>query len=135
MIPDLKDYLEKGHSKQKLIYIASPYYHTDPSVVIDRVDELKTIVHTIMHNWNGKTPFSPILNTLGTNEVSISPPPMGWYAYNLTFLDKCDEMWIIKQEGWNLSIGIAIETTYAELKGIPIYKMSTEMIQLDEVYD
>jgi hypothetical protein len=103
----------------KLIYIASPYNHTD--------DDVRWV------NWRKVSRYSAKL--IASGEVVISPIAYGhplldfaempydwpfWSNFCLTFLDRCDEMHVLKMEGWDKSRGVAEEIEFAKEVGIPI---------------
>ena len=105
-----------------LWYIASPYSHDDPAVVAQRlVDVEKAVVH-IANKYPYVAPFSPVLYTAELQNRGLgSGPPRGWYAFDFAFLRNADRLWVLKLEGWESSIGIALEIAFAEAKGLPIY--------------
>ena len=125
----MTDFQQFMHNKEEtapLFYIASPYSHHDPKVVEERVNDALKCVEHITLNWE-VTPFSPVLYTHKIQE-SGTVPPKGWYAYDLGFLAKCDELIVLKLDGWNNSFGIALEIGFAMGKGIPIRYLTLEEI-------
>jgi hypothetical protein len=121
MKPDYMKVYEfmKRDEPDSIIYIASPYSHTDKSVREDRFEQISKI--TAQLNAEGIVAFSPI--TYGHTLLNYEDLPTNWSFWQnfcLSFLQHCDELWVYKMEGWEESKGIQEEIKFAKKKGIPI---------------
>lgn len=56
-----------------------------------------------------------------------------WVDFDIAFMDRCDEIAVLKIEGWQQSCGIQREISYFRQHGKPIWFLS-ETMQLS-VYD
>ena len=120
MLEELKKFTESKREPGSLWYIASPYSHPDPKVVEARVRELKECVASMIENYSAAVPFSPVLYTLSLQESGLESPPEGWYAFDLAFLRKADRLIVLELEGWESSIGVALEIAFAQSRGLQI---------------
>ena len=121
MSEELKKFTESKRGPGSLWYIASPYSHPDPKVVEARVQELKECVTSMIENYSSAVPFSPVLYTLSLQESGlVGSPPEGWYAFDLAFLRKADRLIVLELEGWESSIGVALEIAFAQSRGLQI---------------
>ena len=53
-------------------------------------------------------------------------PPQGWYAFDLQFLARSDELLVLQLPGWEESKGVLVEIAAAQARGIPIRLMPLE---------
>lgn len=105
-----------------LIYLASPYSSTDPEVILARVDATANALARLIEQ--GHCVFSPIVHSHPiAHLVSFSPinhaegELSGWMAFDFTFIDHCEEVWVLQIDGWDQSRGIAAEVEYAKQQG------------------
>ncbi len=102
-----------------MIYIASPYSHTDKEVVEYRV---KTVAQYSAKLLINKQPsISPI--TVGTTILKYSDLPSDfafWKQFSLDLLSVCTEIHVLTLDGWEESIGVHAEIKYAEEHNITI---------------
>ena len=114
-----------SHLRKELHYVASPYTHSDPEVVADRVEKVRECVKIIMEEWDMAVPFSPVLYTAGLQEHGVEPEE-GWYQFCLPFLKKADRLIVLMLDGWEDSVGIGLEIAFAQAKDIPIIYYSLD---------
>jgi hypothetical protein len=103
----------------KLIFISSPYSHGDKSIEKLRYELVSKYSAELVSN--GIVAFSPI--TYGHTLVGFKNMRTDfefWKNFCLTFLSKCDELHVLKIEGWDLSIGLKMEVEYAIKNGINV---------------
>jgi hypothetical protein len=96
----------------KLIYIASPYNHEDDSVRIENYKKVSNLAAHLVSK--GNVALSPI--TYGHNLLDFCEMPYDWKFWSnfcLTFLSRCDELWVYKMDGWDKSRGVQEEIDYA----------------------
>ena len=98
---------------KKLIYLACPYKHEDPEVMQQRFEAVTKAAVELMAE--GYLVFSPI--THSHPMASRFNLPGGWdfwKEFDTAFLVTCDELHILKLDGWEDSHGIAQETQMAK---------------------
>ena len=104
---------------KKLIYIASPYTHSDPNVVEENYRLVAEF--TAECTAKGYIVLSPI--AYGHNLAKHAEMRTDWEFWRnfcFTFLSKCHELWVFKIPGWNKSSGVAEEIEFAIERGIPV---------------
>lgn len=133
MSKELEKFVTNEASLGSLYYIASPYAHPDLKVQKQRVVDVAKAVKHIALEWKGIVPFSPILytSTLVADGMEAGPPG-GWYHFDLSFLRKADCLMVLELEGWNSSIGIAIEIAFAESRGMRIVRYTLDELLSDD---
>lgn len=102
-----------------MIYVASPYNHSDPEIVERNFREVTEFVADLCSQ--GVTAFSPI--TYGHTLIKFHELPSTWeYWQNFcfSFLDKCDKMIVYMMPGWENSRGVQEEIKYADRNKIQI---------------
>ena len=99
-------------------YLASPYSHSDPDVVLSRFNDtsraaahLASIsIHTI----------SPILHWHHTARTHSLPTSHNyWLTYNHSLIRHCDSVIFLTLDGWQSSLGLADELTFVRRLHIP----------------
>jgi nucleoside 2-deoxyribosyltransferase len=105
-----------------LIYLASPYSSPSQEILEARVEQTQKALAGLIEA--GHIVFSPIVHSHPiANLVSFSPinhaegELSGWMAYDFGFIDKCDEVWVLKIDGWDKSRGVRAEIDYANETG------------------
>ena len=97
----------------KKIYLACPYSHKDPAVKQARFEAVNKVAARLMAE--GYMVFSPISHT---HPIALAGRLPGdwrfWEAYDRTFLEWADELWVLELEGWEESTGLRAETTIAQ---------------------
>lgn len=100
-----------------MIYLASPFTHSDPAIVQQRVMYATKKAAELMNQ--GYDVYSPI--TFGECVVrhGCQIDHERWLNHGLNMLKLCDELWIYCQQGWAESEGVVTELQYAKAWGIP----------------
>jgi nucleoside 2-deoxyribosyltransferase len=102
---------------KKLIYLASPYSAPTKEQMLQRTKDVQVATAKLIEQ--GHLIFSPIVHTQPIEDiVSFSPvntegEMSGWMKYDFAMIDKCDEVWVLKIDGWEASRGVAAEIQYA----------------------
>lgn len=100
----------------KLIYLASPYTNPDRDVMERRFQIVCRVAGRLMRE--GNLIFSPIAHTHSIAVVAELPRGWDfWKRYDETMLCACSEIWVLRLEGWNDSVGIKQEIQWSEREG------------------
>jgi len=122
--------------KASLWYLSCPYSDPDPAVVKHRIEQLQVCVAHIISEFNGVIPFSPVLYTVGIQKSGIESPPEGWYVFDLGFLYrwnvlKSDRLIVLQFDGWESSVGVALEVATAEALGLTVLYYTVDELLSD----
>lgn len=105
-----------------MAYLASPYSHELKSVMKMREEMISSIAAelTCRHQV---TLFLPI--TQSSRMADLKPHLFGtsfaaWKDIDLDAINHCDELWVVKMDGWKQSIGVQAEIAHAKVKNMPI---------------
>lgn len=102
------------------IYLASPYTKKNHDVAfLDACNAAALLIKL------GKTVFSPIAHSHYIAKFHKLPKDVGfWRKQNQSFIDWCDELWVLGTEGWEESKGILEEIDYAKQAGKPVHYLT-----------
>jgi len=101
------------------VYLASPYSHPDPFVREDRY--LRAAQATTHLLKKGEWVYSPIVHCHELAKIADLPKDFTfWQNYNMAMLIRADKLLILRIEGYDQSVGIAAELSFATLKKIPV---------------
>ena len=125
--PDLLQFLGETHPPgYGVIYVASPYWHQNPSVRRARADAAQAVTSGMI--LRGEPVFSPIVYSASIQERGGVRPAQGWYEFDLNFLAVARSMTVLEIPGWEQSRGILIELGFARARGIPLERMDWDRI-------
>lgn len=112
--------------KQSLIYLASPYSHSDLHVMALRELQVTTVAVKLIEA--GYHVFGPITESAQYSKLSkkIGKGWKYWQDHDELMLSKCDELWVVMLDGWENSKGVKGEIAYATDRGIPITYIKPE---------
>lgn len=103
----------------KKIFVAGPYNCPDPVEKESRLNEIKN--YCLRMFLNGDSPISALLMGLVyANHGTLPTDTDTWRTFSITLLKGCDELHVLKIEGWELSSGVQSEIDAAEKLGIII---------------
>jgi hypothetical protein len=105
----------------KLIYLASPYTHTDKAVEDQR--NLAVIEAWIWLSNHRPHEFflSPIAHSHPISRHGGAPGDWHfWAEFDETVISRCDEVWVLAIPGWQKSTGVTAERKLAEGFGKPV---------------
>ena len=110
-------------------YLASPYTHSDPDVVLSRVDDTsRACAHLASINIHT---ISPILHWHHTALARALPTSHHyWLAYNHSLILRCDSVIFLTLDGWESSLGIIDELTFTRRHSIPHSFLTLEALLL-----
>lgn len=112
-----------------MIYVSSPFTHSDAEIQNDRVHKTGKFVASLLQN--DTTAISPVLYGLAILP-HMSSDDTTWAAWSRMcedILKKCDSMIVLGMDGWDKSRGVTEEIELAKSFGIPI-----AYVPLDESY-
>ena len=94
------------------IYLACPYTDPCPRIMEARFQIINKEAGRLMQQ--GHLVFSPISHT---HPIAVACElPRGfdfWQAYDRTFIDWCEELWVCRMDGWAKSKGVMSEIKMA----------------------
>lgn len=96
-----------------MIYLCSPYSHSDPEVVKERYEKTVKYVNSLL--IDGRSVISPVVYGHNIVEICGSPSDWGyWEEFCTDMIARCDEVLILPLDGWQDSVGIKGEMELAE---------------------
>ena len=109
-----------------MIYLASPYSHPDPSVLVRRADEVSKIASDMM--LGGMRVFCPIAHTHAIAQYGLPKGWDFWEGYDREYLGFCDELIVALMDGWKESTGVQAEIKIMNELGKPVryYDLATK---------
>ena len=90
-----------------MIYLASPYMHSDPAVRQERFEVACRAAAELIRQ--GKTVFSPIAHSHAICQLGLPLDWAFWERHDMEFLQRCDEIVVLKLDGWKESVGVQAE--------------------------
>ncbi len=104
----------------ELIYLATPYNHTEREVVTTRYLMVNKVAAKLMSE--GKYIFSPISHNHSIIRESNNLPRGWeyWQGYDKCMLSMCNKIIVLKLPGWQESSGVSAEIKIAKEFEIPI---------------
>lgn len=113
-----------------MIYLASPYSHPNWLIRESRFLAARQAVGRLLAS--GHTIFSPIVyshqfaETHGTEFTA-------WINFDFRMIDAASELWVLKIDGWDRSIGVIKEIEYARKERmIPVKFVDPETLKVSE---
>ena len=101
------------------IYLACPYTHPNPYVRERRFTRVNLAAGELINS--GHIVFSPISQSHPIALACNLPRDFEfWRGYNLSFIEWCDELYVLALDGWKESVGVRAEVEYAEEIGKPV---------------
>lgn len=104
-----------------LAYLASPYTHADPVVRLDRYRAACKKAADLM--LAGKVIFCPIAHSHPISEHmpdGCSVDADLWKKQDEPYVSMCDEVIVLRLDGWEKSGGVRHEIEEAHKRGIPV---------------
>lgn len=110
----------------KKIYLAGPYTHSNKDIMTIREKELSLVAARLLAT--GYLVFSPITQAVPLTNTHVQLPHTWefWEKLDFSFIkDWANEVWVLNLTGWEQSVGVTAEITYAQELGIPVKLLST----------
>jgi hypothetical protein len=111
-----------------MVYLASPYSSPDTLVRQARFDAACRAASALIRQ--GKSVFSPIVYSHVPCQYGLPWYWGFWQQHDLAFLAMCDEVVVLKLDGWQQSVGIQAEIAAAKAFGKPV-----SFLDVDNVAD
>ena len=131
MLPrDVEEFLALDYLKDidpTLIYLASPFAHPSAEVREARLEAVRHVCGKMIDE--GRIVLSPLVYA-GELAQRGFHAPQGWYAWDLQFLARADELLVLQLPGWEESKGVLVEIAAAQARNIPIRLMPLEDAKL-----
>lgn len=104
-----------------MIYLASPYSHSDAAVRQQRFDAACAAAAVLMRA--GHRVFSPVVHGHPLTEFGLPGDWSFWERQARWHLERCDEVVVLMLEGWDASEGLQAEIQIAgELEKVVWYR-------------
>ena len=95
-----------------MIYLSSPYTHSDPWEVQRRVLATKQALAHLLEK--GEFVYSPIVMCHAVANIhSLPTDHTFWLRFDFHMIEKCDEFAILRIDGWEKSRGMQAEYHHA----------------------
>lgn len=95
-----------------MIYLASPYSHPDPTIVLTRYLLVMQATSALINAR--KFVYSPILHCHELARIHSLPTNFDfWQHYNINMIKRCDQFRVLKIPGWDESKGVKGESAVA----------------------
>lgn len=103
-----------------MIYLASPFSSPDRQIEFERYRAALNYTHQQLA-W-GRIIFSPIVYCY---PIAVNHGLPGdfkfWREFNFAVIERCDELRILRLDGWRESVGVQAEAEFAKSKNIPVH--------------
>jgi hypothetical protein len=100
-----------------LVYLASPYSHSDPAVREARFQAVCRCAAEMMRG--GDHVFSPIVHGYALETHGLPGDWAFWQNYDRLMLSRCNELAVLCLPGWRESVGVRAEIDIAGRLGLP----------------
>ena len=119
-------------TKGKVYYLASPYSHEDKDVMHDRAVAVDKLAQELI--LMGYNLFEPI-TMCHQKHLRDAPLPTGyeyWKERDREFVSRSDGVIVSMIDGWDTSIGVADEVSFAKSLGLPVYYINPINLEMIE---
>lgn len=112
-----------------MIYLASPFTFKTKGISLKKRKEVEEMRYKRITKIAGlleeKYPYAFILPiTMSFNTAKYMKKLEGefkyWACRDLTYISRCDEVWVVTMFGWASSIGVQAEIAFAKKRNIPV---------------
>lgn len=101
-----------------LVYLASPYSHADPAVMVARFTAVCEVAANLMRD--GVHLYCPIAHAHPIAQFGLPKGWDYWEQYDRKMLALCNALWVVRLPGWDTSNGVNAEMAIATELGLPI---------------
>jgi len=112
----------------KFIYVATPYStNADAALMLQRANDTAWYVGNLMHKHREYFFYSPVVYFRQIAlECDLPHTREFWWGVNKYALDRANEIWVLKMDGWDESDGVKEEIEYARSINLPIKFINLE---------
>ena len=107
-----------------MIYLASPYTHSDPAVQQARFEAACRAVVRLIRE--GEIVFSPIVHSHPLVPLGLPVEWDYWERIDTTFIGRSDGVRGLMLPGWRESVGVRAEIKLAKSCGLPVLYLPAE---------
>jgi nucleoside 2-deoxyribosyltransferase len=107
-----------GEALPSLVYLASPYAHSDMAIREQRFRAACRAVVSLIRA--GHVVFAPVVHSHPLVEYGLSTAWTFWERIDREFLARCDEVVVLMLDGWRESEGVQAEIAVARELGKPV---------------
>lgn len=114
MSDDLVKRLRASHEMTRLAYIAAPYSSPSPELMQARANQAMAFMAWL---WREGIcyPVSPVAMWHEPAKMCQLPTDAAsWTACNRAYFTACDVMYLLKLDGWDVSVGVEMELKWAQ---------------------
>jgi len=113
------------------IYLACPYSDPEEAVRGRRFVQVSMCAAQLMQE--GHNVFSPITHSHFIAQLGDLPQKWDfWRQIDFEYIERfAEEVWVLMLPGWEKSVGVRAETSYAEELGIPVKFLDPEAFTLE----
>ncbi len=98
-----------------MFYLACPYTHESAEVMEYRFKSVNRVAAGLIAA--GQHVFSPISHSHPIAQEGLAVDFGFWKDWNMSMLDRCDALLVIKLDGWLSSAGVQAEIWHARQSG------------------
>lgn len=113
----------------KRIYIASPYSHSNSTIRSLRFRQVTELAAKLFNKYEYVFLLPITQGHMLTRHGDIEANFDRWRTQSLGMLSVCQELWVIKLDGWKQSLGVREEIKYARKHLIPIKYIDPKKIK------
>lgn len=111
----------------KMIYVASPYSHPSEIVRLGRYEFVTKLIGQLQDHY----PYAfigPITQSHHTAKYMLKDNTefVAWARRDLTYISRCNEVWVVMMDGWKESKGVIEEILFAETHAIRVRYFNPE---------
>lgn len=112
-----------------LVYLACPYTHDEPMVMLDRFESVTRL--TAMLCERDVLVYSPVTHFHHVVTLTNLPPDFAgiWKRVCIHMLRKSDSLAVLMSDGWDVSKGVRQEIKIATLLGMNIYYINSKDVK------
>ena len=114
-----------------MIYLASPYSHTDPKIEEIRYIQACRMAGKMMKD--GIHVYSPVASCRPISVMNNLPHDFAyWAGYDTEMISLCSEVVVLTLKGWEESKGVQAEISIAHAIGKPVRYINYNIIAIDK---
>lgn len=120
--------MTKKFQPTKLIYLASPYSHESKDIMRSRFEMVTKVAAKLQDTYEYAFILPITMSHVTAGYMKNKGTSFAdWEIRDLTYLSKCDELWVVCLKGWEESKGVEAEIAFAAKQKIPIKYLPIKM--------